>query len=80
MHYEDGMQFTTFDRDNDLRSTENCAVTYKGAWWYKGCHYSNLNGQYLNGSHTTFADGIEWEAWHGYYYSLKATTMMIKKG
>ena len=76
----DGMKFSTYDRDNDINSgTTNCAVVYQGAWWYGACHQSNLNGQYLNGNHTSYADGIEWQAWHGHYYSLKETVMMIKK-
>lgn len=70
-----GYQFRTKDRDNSM----SCAATFKGAWWYKTCHDSNLNGQYLNGSHQSFADGINWKAWHGYYYSLKATEMKIRR-
>lgn len=70
-----GSQFRTKDRDNSM----SCAATFKGGWWYKTCHDSNLNGQYLNGSHQSFADGINWKAWHGYYYSLKATEMKIRR-
>ena len=75
----DGMKFSTFDRDNDINAGASCAISYQGAWFYNSCHSSNLNGQYLSGNHTSYADGIEWYAWHGHYYSLKETTMMIKK-
>ena len=75
---QDGMKFSTFDRDNDVAGG-SCAITYQGAWWYAACHSSNLNGQYLSGNHTSYADGIEWDSWHGQHYSLKETTMMIKK-
>ena len=43
MKGHNGQPFSTFDQDNDDRGTD-CAVTYKGAWWYVGCHDSNLNG------------------------------------
>ena len=45
--YHDGMKFSTKDRDNDL-TFSNCAQSYRGAWWYKTCHNSNLNGAYLS--------------------------------
>ena len=75
--YHNGMKFTTKDQDND-RYGPNCAILYKGAWWYNSCHYSNLNGKYLSGQHTSYADGVNWNAWKGYYYSLKTTEMKLR--
>ena len=73
------MKFSTFDRENDVHPNDNCARKYKGAWWYRDCHHANLNGQYLHGHHVTNADGIEWEPWHGFHYSLKYAKMMIQQ-
>jgi len=72
-----GMGFSTFDVDND-NVPHSCAVKYNGAWWYRACHASNLNGAYLAGPHTEFAKGVEWKTWTGYYYSLKTTEMKIR--
>ncbi|CAG2204216.1 unnamed protein product [Mytilus edulis] len=78
--YHTGNMFSTHDRDNDKAANHNCAGIYKGAWWYKSCHYSNLNGPYLPpGQISSYANGIIWETWKGYYYSLKSTKLMIKK-
>jgi len=76
--HSNGYKFTTKDQDNDIWNGQ-CAQQFKGAWWYKSCHRSNLNGLYIGGVHTTFADGIEWNAWTGLYYSLKSTKMMIRR-
>ncbi|XP_066019719.1 ficolin-2-like [Pocillopora verrucosa] len=76
--YHRGMPFTTRDQDNDNRGGHNCATTFKGAWWYKHCHSSNLNGLYLRGNHSSYADGVNWKKWKGYQYSLKRTEMKIR--
>ena len=71
------MQFSTKDQDSDLYSA-SCAQRYKGAWWYKNCHASNLNGLYLNGQHASHADGVNWNTFRGFHYSLKRTEMKVK--
>ena len=74
-----GRKFTTKDRDNDLWDGRSCAVRYQGAWWYHSCHRANLNGKYLSGAHSSYADGVEWVTWKGFYYSLRFTEMKLRK-
>ena len=73
-----GQPFSTKDQDNDSDKSRNCAVSYKGAWWYKNCHDSNLNGLYHHGSHSSHADGVNWYAWKRHNYSVKRAEMKIR--
>ena len=77
------MQFSTKDNDNDLDDSSSppngiCAKRYHGAWWYNRCHRSNLNGLYLRGPYSSYADGVAWKAFRGWHYSLKRTEMKVK--
>ena len=76
--YHRGLPFTTRDQHNDNKGGQNCAIKFKGAWWYKWCHKSNLNGLYHRGHHSSVADGVNWFHWKGYRYSLKRTEMKIR--
>lgn len=51
MTYHQGRPFSTYDNDNDIAVT-NCALSYKGAFWYKNCHRVNLMGKYGDNSHS----------------------------
>ncbi|KAG8550268.1 hypothetical protein GDO81_026939 [Engystomops pustulosus] len=77
LSYHNDRPFSTKDRDNDIHA-DNCAVMFKGAWWYGECHNANLNGLYLRGKHTSYADGIIWETGKGDYYSYKITEMKFR--
>ncbi|KAM9062054.1 ficolin-2 isoform X2 [Sarcophilus harrisii] len=74
--YHNNKPFSTKDRDN--ADKKNCAVSYSGAWWYKECHLSNLNGLYLKGPHDSFANGINWHSGKGYKYSYKVSEMKLR--
>ena len=78
MANHNGMKFSTKDEDNDTQGNNNCAVQFKGAWWYASCHQSNLNGKYLSGHTESFADGVNWYHWKDYHYSLKISEMKLR--
>ena len=80
LSYRNSSPFSTKDRDND-QDSRNCAKIYKGAWWYGRCYYSNLNGLYHRGGHSSYADGVNWYHWKGhilYKYSAKRAEMKLK--
>uniref|UniRef100_A0A1I8I5U7 Fibrinogen C-terminal domain-containing protein n=1 Tax=Macrostomum lignano TaxID=282301 RepID=A0A1I8I5U7_9PLAT len=48
--HSSGMQFSTKDADHDTDPTDNCAIRFKGAWWFKDCFHTHPNGEYKNSS------------------------------
>ena len=76
--HHNGMKFSTKDNDNENYSG-NCAIHYPGAWWFNNCFYSHLNGRYQHKPSVSYANGIIWNAWKGWYYSLKFTEMKTRR-
>ena len=78
LKYHNGMKFTTKDRDNDVHTRVNCAVDHKGAWWYRKCDTSNLNGLYSSTRRTGW-EYNEWHSWKKRPDSLKFTEMKVRR-
>uniref|UniRef100_A0A8C7E7S6 Tenascin C n=1 Tax=Naja naja TaxID=35670 RepID=A0A8C7E7S6_NAJNA len=74
LSYHNGRSFSTFDKDNDSAIT-NCALSYKGAFWYKNCHRVNLMGRYGDNSHS---QGVNWFHWKGHEHSIPFAEMKLR--
>ncbi|CAB1317735.1 unnamed protein product [Coregonus sp. 'balchen'] len=76
-----GLPFSTPDQDNDQKNDTNCAKHLSGGWWFSNCGRSNLNGRYFMSpppkQRHQRKQGVFWKTWHGHYYPLKTTVMMI---
>ena len=77
LSHHNGMKFTTKDSDNDHYKS-NCAVAFKGAWWYVGCFRSNLNGLYSK-TQRTGTQYNNWYHWKKAYVSMKFSEMKLKR-
>ncbi|XP_040187280.1 ficolin-1-like [Rana temporaria] len=77
MNYHNKMKFTTEDQDNDERSSANCAVQFKGGWWYNECYKANMNGLYYLEPDTSNL-GINLQIDKGMQFSYKFTEMKIR--
>ncbi|XP_006213239.1 fibrinogen gamma chain isoform X2 [Vicugna pacos] len=78
-----GMQFSTWDNDND-KFEGNCAEQDGSGWWMNKCHAGHLNGVYYQGGTYSKAstpngydNGIIWATWKSRWYSMKKTTMKL---
>ncbi|XP_072770270.1 tenascin-like [Nerophis lumbriciformis] len=74
MTYHQGRPFSTYDNDNDIAVT-NCALSYKGAFWYKNCHRVNLMGKHGDTSHSK---GVNWFHWKGHETSIQFAEMKMR--
>ena len=86
MSFNNGVKFSTKDYNND---GWKCGERYHAGWWYRYKYFHNgfyscstafLNGAYHYRGVRRWApdDGIYWQGWLGWYYSLKATEMKIR--
>ena len=79
LKYHNGMKFSTRGRDNDIYSGRHCAEKYRGAWWYRDCFASNLNGMYVNApGDSRDLRGMIWKYWKGFYKSVKSAEMKMR--
>ena len=75
-HWANGMNFLTYDRDQDTISA-NCAQRNHGAWWYWNCGHEDPNGPYLTpGTHRL--ESMSYVAFLGRLESLRAMQLMFR--
>ena len=67
--HNDGVPFSTRDRDND-NNPRNCAYTYRAGWWHNNCYCSNLNRPYSDNGYIGH--------WHTFSLYLKCTEMKLR--
>lgn len=74
-----GRSFSTRDSDNDIFAGD-CSHSYgQSGWWFSACHDGDLNGIYFTpGPVMTYADGVTWYPWRGFYFSLTSSKMMLR--
>nr|KAG5688174.1 hypothetical protein BaRGS_001968 [Batillaria attramentaria] len=58
-------------------SSETAGAVGIGAWWYRSCSYSSLNGPYLTSAQQT-VKSIYWYDWKKAYIALKHEEMKIR--
>ncbi|XP_033099857.1 ficolin-1-B-like [Anneissia japonica] len=64
--------FSTYDKNNDKNTQNNCASEFGGGWWFKSCSYSC----FLNGLYTSsFKCDINGEM----QQPIRSSVMMIKR-
>jgi len=78
-HYSNnGMAFSTRDRDQDGKPNGSCADFLNGAWWWAECGQANLNANSY-GDGGLGASTMHWYHYTGGYTALKTTTMSIRE-
>ncbi|XP_026746620.1 fibrinogen C domain-containing protein 1-like isoform X5 [Trichoplusia ni] len=78
LSYHAGQKFSTLDVDNDEWKEGACATEHGGAWWYKECDKSNLNGKYSMTTEDNRGQSMYWISFKGPNFPLTKTKMMIR--
>uniref|UniRef100_A0A1Y1L3J5 Fibrinogen C-terminal domain-containing protein n=1 Tax=Photinus pyralis TaxID=7054 RepID=A0A1Y1L3J5_PHOPY len=78
--YHAGSRFSAKDMDQDGWPEGSCAQAHGGAWWYRSCDMSNLNGRYLSGQlpEQYIYQGMYWADFRGAQYSLNRARMLVR--
>ncbi|XP_059162805.1 ryncolin-4-like isoform X2 [Physella acuta] len=71
--YNNGMPFSTFDRDHD-RTENNCAASCAGGWWYKACSYVKLTGDWTK---LNDCNGMQWTSTETNIVDLEYAEMQL---
>ncbi|XP_022103906.1 ficolin-2-like isoform X3 [Acanthaster planci] len=81
LKYHNGCSFSTKDRDTDSCGSCNHAQSCSGAWWFKNCCDSHLNGPYYTNGYTSiWCKAVYWWHWKKTsYYSLKTCSMKMRE-
>ncbi|KAI8510370.1 hypothetical protein Bbelb_112860 [Branchiostoma belcheri] len=77
MTINNGMSFSTIDKDNDVLRGSCSQHRGKGGWWFRACGSALLNGRYLGncGSSCLHSQGVLWGLMT---QSLKSVSMKIR--
>ena len=73
LSYHDNMKFSTFDRDNDKKSSNCCDTHDGGGWWWNTCYTFNPNGVHGKQTHGGMA---YYDSGHQY---VKTFLMKVKR-
>jgi len=71
--HHNGTMFTTYDRDNDRRSSVNCAVATGGGFWYNNCYSCGVNA-----FHESSRWGFVWQYLPGASWHLRSARMWLQ--
>ncbi|XP_077970173.1 microfibril-associated glycoprotein 4-like [Styela clava] len=75
--YHNGAPFSTAYPELDIPN-HACARYFRGGWWYYDCYHAHLNGPWFPDGAVVSNDGIIWETWMGWDYSLIRAEMKLK--
>ncbi|XP_013137647.1 PREDICTED: fibrinogen C domain-containing protein 1-like isoform X1 [Papilio polytes] len=78
LSYHAGQKFSTYDADNDEWKEGSCATEHGGAWWYKECDKSNLNGRYTLSAEEPQGQNMYWISFKAPAVPLTKSRMMIR--